>query len=516
MAKEDDNKNVIIIQEENNNKKENGFTLAKYGHYISLYRYWIVAITLIVAIIGYLFAFIYYNPKAKVLTSTFTLDIPVKEAEKDTSSDKKLVYYDGTLFNYNDILSVQNLKHVIDNTKVNSESDEKKYANIFVDKLSEMGTAALKIEPVYNDNKEAIPMTYKITAKVKYIGGKDSIAKSFIEDVVKYSTEIAYQKSENYKIDSYLTSDLLSKNYLIISKFFKDEYDTIDNAYANLIKSYSASATTSDMTETLSQRKNRFEQQFIDLKSVSLSSEANNKVFYNVSIPEDDASIDALVSELKKKTASLEDEKTTLTDKKNKYQSYVDSLPGQLQNLPSYAEDWYKQLDIINTNLESVNKEIELIGYNKDTASAVPGKLIDILNNEVKNKTEKGLLWKKENAEFKNRIQNIYNSLYDYENKANSDIHYACKNLSKGYVFNEVGNGTVTGGINEWIVTIAFLILGFILSSIIFYGIGVHRDNKLLITESSKKTSETLPKLLNDENQPDDVVIPSDNQEDVY
>ena len=372
MAKEDDNKSVIIIQGEDNNKKKNGFTLAKYGHYISLYRYWIVAITLIVAIIGYLFAFIYYNPKAKVLTSTFTLDIPVKEVEKDTSSDKKLVYYDGTLFNYNDILSVQNLKHVIDNTKVNSESDEKKYANIFIDKLSEMGTTALKIEPAYNDNKEAIPMTYKITAKVKYIGGKDSIAKSFIEDVVKYSTEIAYQKSENYKIDSYLTSDLLSKNYLIISKFFKDEYDTIDNAYANLIKSYSASATTSDMTETLSQRKNRFEQQFIDLKSVSLSSEANNKVFYNVSIPEDDASIDALVSELKKKTASLEDEKTTLTDKKNKYQSYVDSLPGQLQNLPSYAEDWYKQLDIINTNLESVNKEIELIGYNKDTASAVP------------------------------------------------------------------------------------------------------------------------------------------------
>ena len=495
MAKEDDNKNVIIIQGEDNNKKKNGFTLAKYGHYISLYRYWIVAITLIVAIIGYLFAFIYYNPKAKVLTSTFTLDIPVKEAEdipvkeaeKDTSYDKKLVYYDGTLFNYNDILSVQNLKHVIDNTKVNSESDEKKYANIFVDKLSEMGTAALKIEPVYNDNKEAIPMTYKITAKVKYIGGKDSIAKSFIEDVVKYSTEIAYQKSENYKIDSYLTSDLLSKNYLIISKFFKDEYDTIDNAYANLIKSYSASATTSDETETLSQRKNRFEQQFIDLKSISLSSEANNKVFYNVSIPEDDASIDALVSELKIKAASLEVEKTTLTAEKNKYQSYVDSLPGQLQNLPSYAEDWYKQLDII-----------------------------DILNNEVKNKTEKGLLWKKENAEFKSRIQNIYNSLYDYENKANSDIHYACKNLSKGYVFNEVGNGAVTGGINEWIVTIAFLILGFILSSIIFYGIGVHRDNKLLTIESSKKESETLPKLLNDENQPDDVVIPSDNQEDVY
>ena len=90
MAKEDNNKNVIIIQEDNN-KKENGFTLAKYGHYISLYRYWIVGITLIVAIIGYLFAFIYYNPKAKVLTSTFTLDIPVKEAEKDTSSDKKLV-----------------------------------------------------------------------------------------------------------------------------------------------------------------------------------------------------------------------------------------------------------------------------------------------------------------------------------------------------------------------------------------------------------------------------------------
>ena len=213
---------MIIIQGEDNNKKKNGFTLAKYGHYISLYRYWIVAITLIVAIIGYLFAFIYYNPKAKVLTSTFTLDIPVKEAEKDTSSDKKLVYYDGTLFNYNDILSVQNLKHVIDNTKVNSESDEKKYANIFIDKLSEMGTTALKIEPAYNDNKEAIPMTYKITAKVKYIGGKDSIAKSFIEDVVKYSTEIAYQKSENYKIDSYLTSDILSKNYLIISKFFKD------------------------------------------------------------------------------------------------------------------------------------------------------------------------------------------------------------------------------------------------------------------------------------------------------
>ena len=514
MAKEDNNKNVIIIHEDNN-KKENGFTLAKYGHYISLYRYWIVAITLIVAIIGYLFAFIYYNPKAKVLTSTFTLDIPVKEAEKDTSSDKKLVYYDGTLFNYNDILSVQNLEHVIDNTKVNSESDEKKYTNIFVDKLSKMGTKALKIEPAYNDNKEAIPMTYKITAKVKYIGGKDSIAKSFIEDVVKYSTEIAYEKANNYKIDSYLTSDLLSKNYLIISKFFKDEYDTIDNAYANLINSYSASATTSDMTETLSQRKNRFEQQFIDLKSVSLSSEANNKVFYNVSIPEDDASIDALVSELKKKTATLEEEKTNLTDKKNKYQSYVDSLPGQLQNLPSYAEYWYKQLDIINTNLESVNKEIELIGYNKDAASAVPGKLIDILNNEVKNKTEKGLLWKKENAEFKSRIQNIYNSLYDYENKANSDIHYACKNLSKGYVFNEVGNGTVTGDINEWIVTIVFLILGFILSSIIFYGIGVHRDNKLLINESSK-ASETLPKLLNDENQPDDVVIPSDNQEDVY
>lgn len=516
MAKEDDNKNVIIIQGEDNHKKENGFTLAKYGHYISLYRYWIVAITLIVAIIGYLFAFIYYNPKAKVLTSTFTLDIPVIEAGMNTSSDKKLVYYDGTLFNYNDILSVQNLKHVIDNTKVNSESDEKKYANIFVDKLSEMGTTALKIEPAYNDNKEAIPMTYKITAKVKYIGGKDSIAKSFIEDVVKYSTEIAYQKSENYKIDSYLTSDLLSKNYLIISKFFKDEYDTIDNAYANLISNYSASATTADETETLSQRKNRFEQQFIDLKSVSLSSEANNKVFYNVSIPEDDASIDALVSELKSKTATLEVEKTNLTDKKNKYQSYVDSLPGQLQNLPSYAEGWYKQLDIINTNLESVNKEIEIIGYNKDTASAVPGKLIDILNNEVKNKTEKGLLWKKENEEFKSRIQNIYNSLYDYENKANSDIHYTCKNLSKGYVFNEVGNGTVTGGINEWIVTIAFLILGFILSSIIFYGIGVHRDNKLLTVESSKKTSETLPKLLNDENQPDDVVIPSDNQEDVY
>lgn len=524
--KNNENKNVIIIQNDDGNKNKDGLTLAKYGHYVAKYKYWVTIITLLFAIIGYLFATLYYNPSKNVLTSGFELNIPIVTEttiatdptdKNKTTTKTTTTYVDGTAFSYQSIISYDNIKYVIENTKVSDTDSTKKY-NFNLDKIADKN--AITIEQKVIENKDntttIVPNSYIIKAKTKYLGNKDNIAKEFIADLLNRSKEIALSKVAATQIDRYLPDDINSSNYSVAIDAIVNQYDAIDKFYTKSLKEFSSSIITEN-GKTLQQKQQNFKKRYASTSAATIVDDLESSYENNNYIKFDKEHIDDEIAKIKneanKTSLLLKNTETDIADKTTVIENYKAAF-GDKENI--YSEQFEKlnaeliELQNKKTSLTKLKDRYGLL----DSGNYKEGSVLDHLN-KYKTNPDSEPAWVKENDEFQTKINDVYNLLKEDLTSSEGDLYYIYQKYKNEIIYDSVNVGTVSGGISAIVIALIFLILGYIISSLIFSGVGLHEDNKKKKEEGKEnENKETVPSKI--EKEPSDIVINSKKDDDVF
>lgn len=512
--KNSDNKNVLIIQN-SDEKKSDGMTLSKYGHYVAKYKYFIAIITLLFAIIGYLFASLYYNPSKSTLTSSFTLNLPFI-IEKTTSitsngeqtSDKTIKYLDGSKFSYQDIISRGNVESVIKNTKSENDENSRKYT-FSIDKLVEKNALSIEEKTIKNDNKiEILTNSYIITAKTKYIGNKDAIAKEFIKDLIENIKKTALQKVESTSINSYLPDSTTSYDYSITLDALINQYDAINNFYSASVNSFSGSILTSDNKTTIQQKQTVFVNKYASSSTTTYLDDLKSEYIVENYIAFDKENIDSEITRIeeaaKKAANSLASIQVDIKNKNEAIEKYVNAFGDKEAVYSKTFEEYVADLQKLRDKEKELTALVTRYGY-ADNANYIAGSVLDHLK---KAKTSSEPEWEAKNAEFVNKLNSYYSQIKTDLNSANDEYHYLYKTYENDIVYDSIDVGVITSGINAFLVALIFLVLGYLISSFTFYGIGISADKKVLTDNAN--TNSTPVKL---KNEPVDVKIESENDE---
>lgn len=514
---EENNKNVIVIQNDDNKIKDpKKLTFSKYWHYVGKFRYWILGLTLFFAIIGYLFSFIYLNPKNRVLTSTFTLNFPLQEvnnsnnnnSENNNNNDLSYTYFDGSTFSYQSIISNDSLTYIINNTFTDSEKTSKKYT-FSIEKINDYNAISIQqATNIVNNNTVVIPNKYMITATVKYFGNKSTLAKDFVFDLLKRANDIAVEKLSSSTLLKTLPNSISDLSYdLIISQLSK-QYNLINNSYSELEKKVSSNLIFEDnisLRMRTSDLKSKYNNGVVGDVFADLKNEALTRSFYKYDI---NKNLDDVISEVKIKaindTNALSNIDKEITDKKDTMSKY-NRTDGD-SKLSEYYIQLSNELEQLQEQKREYESNINSYGYSSD-GNYVEGSILDNLN---KAKTPgANTEWVEANQQFNTRLNNYYSMLKTDADKANNDYIYAYKTASNGVLFDTAGIATIDGEINDFIIAAIGLVLGYLLSSIICAYIGNHKDNNKN-DKNNIEEDNTLPKEIKEE--PSSFVISSEDK----
>lgn len=511
---EENNKNVIVIQNDDDNKIKDPkkLTFSKYWHYVGKFRYWILGLTLFFAIIGYLFSFIYLNPKNRVLTSSFTLNFPLQEVNNNNNSESNnnnisYTYFDGSTFSYQSIISNDSINYVINNTFTDDEKTNKKYT-FFIEKINDYNAISIQqATNTVNNNTVVIPNKYIITAKVKYLGNKSTIAKDFISDLLKRANDVAVEKLSSSTLLKTLPNSISDLSYdLIISQLSK-QYTLINNSYSELEKKVSSNLIFEDnisLRMRTSDLKSKYNNGVVGDIFADLKSEALTRSFYKYDI---NRNLDDVISEVKTKaindTNALSNIDKEIADKKETMSKY--NRTDSDSKLSEYFIQLSNELEKLQEQKREYEANINSYGYSSD-GNYVEGSILDNLN---KAKTPgANTEWVEANQQFNTRLNNYYNMLKVDADKANNDYIYAYKTSSNGVLFDTAGIATIDGEINDFIIAVIGLVLGYLLSSIICAYIGNHKDNNK--NDKNDEEDKTLPAEIKEE--PSSYVISSEDK----
>ena len=232
---------VIYIE----NEKQSDWNFGTYFRSIKRFKWWVIGATVISAVLGFLaFKFI-VNPSSKTLVATFSYDLAATP-----EGENSFRFIDGTLFNYYDIVSKENLIAVKDGQKDLFHSID---ANVLY------AGNEIKIEKVSvkDGNSAQESVAFKIRAKSKSFTS-DKVGKEYLYALINHPKSISSQAINNYSIPS-LTDELNSVlPYEKQLSILEEQYQTIENAYSSLETVFGQAAIVNGEGESLNVASNKF------------------------------------------------------------------------------------------------------------------------------------------------------------------------------------------------------------------------------------------------------------------
>lgn len=148
-------------------------------------------------------------------------------------SDPQMVegyYVDGSGFNYNSLITRENLQSIKDSNDL--------YKSINLDKLYENNGISISVEEVYSlDETTLRSQTYTLKTNKKYYSSAKQ-ARAFIKDIIETATRTNREKAQSLfyesNLDAYDKAETLdSKVYYLMS-----QYNYINNRYKTLKETY--------------------------------------------------------------------------------------------------------------------------------------------------------------------------------------------------------------------------------------------------------------------------------------
>lgn len=114
MEDKEQERNVIVISDDDSNKKPWALSLASFGFYLKKFKYWILGATLIGGIIGFGVIQYVYNPSRANFQIGFAYQKNNFLSRVDASGNTVYSYSNGTVFDYQSIVSEDNMRSVIE------------------------------------------------------------------------------------------------------------------------------------------------------------------------------------------------------------------------------------------------------------------------------------------------------------------------------------------------------------------------------------------------------------------
>ena len=457
-----------VIYEEVDKPSE--WTLRNYFRSIKVFKWWVIGATVLGALLGFVSLKFIINPSRKVLTATYTYDLAAKPGTGDT-----FYFIDGSMFNYFDILSKENLGNV-------KMSDEEKFKGIDVDKIHSNGVLAVeKVITTTKSSEETInDVSFKITARANAFPN-ETVGKEFVFAVVNSPKQISTQAINNFKVNSYIGEEFGGSSFEKQIAALKNQYSAIDNTYLELRYTFGSSVSVDESDKKISESYNQFVTKYSDgsINSVDLlEGKMLSNFFVKYEVGKETEKINELHSLCKsyaESIASYEKEYAVL----NQSMSDLKSSTTVAVSDTTYTSKLLSLTDSISkckSSIDKLEKQLNSYGYYKDGS----GKYVYESSKEsvISHLTAKEESWVQSNKGFATEVTKMAESLED-SRKEVTDVY---KNLYSKYQ-NKVtltGSGYVnlSGSISNLIGIAGGAVLFFLVSSFVVTAIYVYKDKK--------------------------------------
>ncbi len=486
-----DNRQVLIIQNDEE-KIPSKWTWAKYGKSIARYKWWIVGGTFALGLVALLVVQFGYNKSKETFKSEFSYNLAIKEDKAGNGT-----FMDGSVFNYYDIISEENLLAV--------KATNPDFAGIDVAKAIKKNDISISVNGYRNSTTNefvvSLPVTYTLSGKLSCFG-KQETATKFIKAVIDSTKEKAEAATNKYSISTLFPTDfvysgldyeyqitLLSKQYEQIKTTLQGLYTTIDEN-SSMIKGNDSQTLDSIISDYELAYK-----QGTGTVFTALQSSLESKKFVNYDTSNVQSSIDKL-TELGE--SDIESLKATLKN----IEIYDERLKGISQSIlagdsaaASQAAMYNEVILKLSLQKNDYAKELKTLGYNVpenvtlDNVGTIAltgdGKIQKL--DAVKNGTEEGKSWAKACETFGNNIINVKNKLVK-DIAAGSEVYRYVNNTYRNAVsYTYPGIIDVSGSLSPWIGAIAGLAIGYLTSSLICCAVYISKEDKDIVDVESTK-----------------------------
>ena len=424
-------------------EKNDGVSLGQLAK-VALHRKWVwIVSTVLVFLIGVLGVYFLYNRNEEKYVASFAYDIPSISGGN---------YVNGTIFDYRDIVSTDNLQRVKD-------SDKEKFGSIDVEDMEPE-----IVRYVVNENNMT-SINYEVQIEKKYFSSLKQ-AKAFFTTLINtpYDLTMQYLEASDYTynlVQMDIANDLEQKIQLLL-----DQYLYIQNQYSALVSTYS-NALVSSSLKIMDYSKS------LDLKMT----ESDLNALINLVQKEGliDSNNDKYIEGLRIEMESLLREKTINEAK-------ITALKAQIDELMQDAQS----MGISNLNLDAYNQQVAaLILRNQDIDIEV-----GVIRAKVKNAENSAGL----SDEYKTNLKKVNDQMAYYKNiLLQSTQEYAMvektviSKYSLIYFDDPIDIIDETGGFNLILAGVVFLVAGFVLGA----GINLIIDRKdLKVTKEEEKSQE--------------------------
>ncbi len=478
--KKDSEQTKIIIRQDNGKANSPRLTWGEYIHQVNSYKWWIIAVSLIGALAGFMGSKYVLNQKKEKITSSLSFRLPLN---KDQDA-----FIDGTPFDGRDLISKSNIEAVI---KSNSD-----FKSLNPDKVY----SALSISPVEvtTDNETTNSKTeFTLVTSVKPFESSEQ-AQSFIGALIDYEVNnVSLPKIDRIKLSSPFSGNEAEDLKSIKESSFSQSTSSlstlntiISTNYKDLVSVFGENSFVSDNSSLLSLSTAYSK---ISDKMDLLEGEFTSNYYVNFQDGKEDESRNAFVQLGKKYKDELRSVENELSNNRE--------LLAKLSNIKTPDSQIGKQItELTNTITELANRKntliasLENIGYTYTTSndttivSDSPDKATGFYPSlkfykENKNSSDsanksKALAWKQGSESYATSLSERYQSLSNQYIIANNATKGLYKNSANAIYVKEANNGTLSGHISNTIVAVAGLVLGFVASSLLLAEIGRNLEFK--------------------------------------
>jgi len=345
-----------------NDQYESKFTLRNIGKAIAKFKWWVIGVSIVGIVAGYLIFSLAVNPPREKLVSTFGYNINVSqnldEDGKAVNGDKTEYFADGSIFNFTDIVSEERMAAV-------KAENPGKFDNIDPTAFYKNGSISISKKSYVNSQTgETVylePATYVITASKKAFAS-ESQGKEFIFALIDKTRLVAAEANDRFQIENciYETTKVSYINYLTQ---LQDQYNAILGTYDELQENFAYSTKVSD-TLALGDAKKEFLNKFADSSNTIISTLQGDLVGKHIV----DYTVDTAAS-LKSKGDGYIQNLYPLFNTLTTYQNSLDDIKSSSATMEPQSEiaklvvELTKKITSTQTSINSLVSELQYLGY---------------------------------------------------------------------------------------------------------------------------------------------------------
>lgn len=555
----DNNKQTIIISDAEQEKKPWAASWPAFGHYLNKYKYWILGTSIILGLVGFAGVKFVYNPSKETFKIGFAYNKSNFISKINSRNEVAYFYPNGSPFDYQYVISLNNMKSVVDASNKKAQDDYLKnnptatkeevenvkgeFASINYEEINKSNL--LTITEI-NDNSfidTSFYLAFDINGHNKDFSS-DKLAQSFCMALVK-SAQIGQNSSGDFN-----ASTNLDGFYEISSPFNKldtqitmlqDEVDFLFSSYQSLMNIFggntevitTGSSNKTSLSNAFRQFKNALDIEDANMSSISslnnsLTFDVDNTTYKYVYV-DTTSSKELYLSYYSNKKKSIQISIKDLKNKLSSEQENYNDLSDKLQSNEISSEERNMLKSALNNSFNNINNYNNQISEYTMELSKIPYQ-----ENFINSITDWSS-WKSSNAViadteiFKNytklldSINTLYNTLEKqagifknvYES-AYQEISTASNNNVKTLYRNVMQ----TSGSKSWVLGAGGgVVLGFLASTLIAFGIGQYERRKAILLGEpdpiiSVKKEEMAKEESVEEEKPEDKTSDDKKEED--